>query len=786
MSPVSTGHAHRDKNRDKMTPVQSPVSFGAWVRARRRQLDLTQAGLGQRAGCSEAAIRKIEAEERKPSRQLAELLAAALQIPSEQRDAFLQSARGVQVEELRLEASPHPHNLPTLLTATINRTRDLASVTTLLKDPTVHLVTLLGPPGIGKTRLSVECGYALLEDFADGIWFVDLTNVTQADFFIPTVARSLPDLNLPPAPSLPQLLSALRSRRALLILDNFEQIVAEASLDVAQMLQACPQVKLLVTSRAPLNLYGEHEYPLPPLSVPPPQAAPHSLMEFETVQLFAARARQRQPAFQVTAENAQSIVTICTLLDGIPLALELAAASLRQMSLNELARLLQRGGWLTDIASPARDLSARQRNLESLIDWSYTLLSLPQQEFFCALGVFSGWFDAEAASAVCEMSPEKTSSLLAALTNHSLLTREIMHGQSHWRMLEIIHEYALARLPAAQRVEIEARRADYFSKKLQELRHNAPRPAQEAFFRAHYGNLQASLHWAMDHQQTDRCLQLTTLLAEFWEPLGYLREGFDLLHRFLHSGAEMESRTRARLANAAATLAWHQHDFDMALAYAREAVTLYGGENEDPLYRNALGRIYIEQGDLPAARAVLEECLTLIENKSAEFNLGPPLAQLGEVALFQGRLDESQSLLQRALACLPEENAIFRAMAFTDLAEAALAKADFPQARRWLEQARPPASQHIRRTLVFLCALAGYLTLSSADPSALERAVSLYAAVETLSERSGVKLVSFYQNLNQERKALLRQKLPMQAWRHAEALGRSWSREQAWQASAFE
>lgn len=780
MSSISTGHAWRDKNRDKMTTVQTPVSFGAWVRARRRQLDLTQAGLGQCAGCSEAAIRKIEADERKPSRQLAELLAAALQIPAEQRETFLQAARGVQVEELRLEASPHPHNLPTLLTATINRTRDLASVTTLFKNPTVHLVTLLGPPGIGKTRLSVECGYALLGDFPDGTWFVDLAEVARPEFFLPTLARELPTLGLPPSPEPNQLFSALRPCRALLILDNFEQIVEGAALDVAGLLQACPQLKLLVTSRAPLNLYGEHEYPLPPLSLPPPEAAPHSLMDFEAVQLFTARARQHQPAFQVTAVNAQAVITVCTLLDGIPLALELAAASLRQMGLEELASLLRRGGWLKHISSPARDLSARQRTLASVIDWSYTLLTPPQQEFFCALGVFSGWFDAEAASAVCEMSPEKTSNLLAALTNHSLLTREIMHGQSHWRMLEIIHEYALARLPAAQRVEIEARRADYFSKKLQELRHNAPRPAQEAFFRAHYGNLQAALHWAMDHQQTDRCIALTTLLAEFWEPLGYLREGFDSLHRFLRSGAGMEPRARARLADSASMLAWHQHDFDMALAYAKEAVTLYGGEGENPMYRNVLGRIYIEQGDLPAARAALEECLAIIENKSVEFNPGPPLAQLGEVALFQGRLDDAQNLLQRALACLPEENAIFRAMAFTDLAEVALAKADFHQARRWLEQARPPASQHIRRSLVFLCALAGYLTLSSADPSALARAVSLYAAIEALGERSGVRLVAFYRVLNQERKNLLRQKFPPQAWQQAEALGRSLSREQAW------
>ncbi|GAB4505749.1 MAG: hypothetical protein Fur0043_27470 [Anaerolineales bacterium] len=452
-----------------MTAAPLPLSFGAWVRARRRQLDLTQAGLGKRAGCSEAAIRKIEADERKPSRQLAELLAAALQIPAEQRDAFLQSARGVQVEELHLEASPYPQNLPTLLTATINRTRDLANVTTLLKEPDVHLVTLLGPPGIGKTRLGVECGYALLGDFPDGIWFVDLAEVTRPEFFLPALARGLPALGLAPSPDRNQLSSALRPRRALLVFDNFEQIVEGAAPDVAGLLQACPQLKLLVTSRVPLHLYGEYEYPLLPLSVPPPEAAPSSLMDFEAAQLFAARVRQHQPAFTVTAENAQAVITVCTLLDGIPLAIELAAASLRQMSLEELAHLLRRGGWLTQMVSPARDLPARQRTLERVIDWSYTLLAPPQQQFFCDLGVFSGWFDAESAAALGPTDLALARQHIQALKHHSLLEQQAIEGQTVWRMFELIREYARARLSAERRASLEQRRADHFAQKLPEL-----------------------------------------------------------------------------------------------------------------------------------------------------------------------------------------------------------------------------------------------------------------------------------------------------------------------------
>jgi tetratricopeptide (TPR) repeat protein len=171
----------------------------------------------------------------------------------------------------------------------------------------------------------------------------------------------------------------------------------------------------------------------------------------------------------------------------------------------------------------------------------------------------------------------------------------------------------------------------------------------------------------------------------------------------------------------------------------------------------------------------LEECLAAIEHRSAEFNPGPPLAQLGEVALFEGSLEEAQRNLQRAIEYLPEEDAIFRAMAFSDLAELALLKGDFHQAQRWLELARAPAGLHIRRALVFLCTLAGYLTLGSSDLSTLALAASLYAAIGALCERSGVKLISFYRSRNEERMRLLRAKLPAQAWQQAEAFGRSWS-----------
>lgn len=762
-----------------MTP-SPPATFGAWVRTRRRQLDLTQAELGKRAGCSEAAIRKIEADERKPSRQLADLLAAALEIPASERKLFLQFARGVLVEEIRLAPKTHAHNLPALLTSTVDRTRDLAHLSALLKDENVRLVTLTGPPGIGKTRLSIHCGNELLDDFPDGVWFVDLADVTHPDFFIPTIARFLPDLNLPPAPSLSQLLSGLRDKRLLLILDNFEQIVEGASLEVSQILKACPHVKMLVTSRVPLNLYGEHEYPLPPLSIPPRNAekTQDALMRFESVQLFAARVRQHQPHFAVTPENAEAVIEICALLDGIPLALELAAATLRQMSIEEMAAMLQRQGWAKRLAASARDLPHRQRTLENVIDWSYNLLDERQKVVFARLGIFTGWFDSETASAVCET---EASPHLSALADHSLLVRESVNGKAHWRMLELIREAAFSKLTEEERQRAEFLRAEHFLRRIQALRQDAPREAQQAYFLAHFSNIQSAVKWAVDSNKAELSVPLVSLLTEYWETLGYFKEGFNVITRLLRSKAEIEPRQRASLLNAASTLAWQQHDFDTALLYAKEAVEqehTHGKGDEDPNHHNLLGRIYIEQGKFTEARLALEECLALL-SKRPSLNPGPPLTQLGEVALFEGRLDEAKSLLEKALTVLGNEETIFLAMAHTDLAEIALAEENFKKAWECLQEAYPYAAQHVRRFIVFLCALAGWLALSNRSKQDARKAAQLFGAMNKLTEQWGVALNVFYQSRNQERRRLAQKKLPAEEWQEAYESGFGWERSEA-------
>ena len=760
-----------------MTTANSPATFGAWIKSRRRQLDLTQSELGKRAGCSEAAIRKIEADERKPSRQLAELLAHALEIPASEKETFLQFSRGVLINEIRIEAKSHPNNLPALLTSTVDRTHDLATVSALLKTGTVHLVTLIGSPGIGKTRLSIHCGKEALDDFPDGVWFVDLADITNAEFFIPSFAHFIPTLSLPPSPSLSQLLSKLKDKTLLLILDNFEQIVEGASLEVAQILKACPNIKIIVTSRVPLHIYGENEYPLPPLSIPPRDAEKthDKLMQFESVQLFFARTRQHQPKFNITVENANAIVEICAILEGIPLALELAAATLRQMTLDEMVALLRGKDWVRQIATPARDLPQRQRTLENVIDWSYTLLTDEQKDFFCRLGVFSGWFDAEAATAICEMDASTTIKHLHSLTDHSLLAREVIKGKTHWRMLELIHEYAASKLTSDRLGQIELLRTQYFLNKIQEL----PLSAQDDYFQVNFSNFHSALKWTISAQQTELGFQLASQLDGVWSSLGYFKEGLDLIRQLLALPSNADPLVRANRLQMASDLAWQQHDFERALVYSEEAVELgrvYELKSEYPWYLNRLGRICIEQGKLTEAREHLSKALDLAYQDASILNPGSPLAQLGEVALFEGNLEEAQLWFEKALTHLAKDDEVFLAIAKTDMAEVLLAQGDFVKARFWLKDAFKPASKQIRRFVVFLSALAGYLVLSPGGDKT--KAVQFYGAIEMLSERSGVILGAFYQSLNQIRIEHARKELSVEQWHRELESGRGWERDE--------
>ena len=782
-------------------------SFGTWLKRRRRELDLTQAELAQRVGCSEAAIRKIEADERKPSRQLAGLLAKELHISEAEEKTFVQFARNIISESGSLSAiattakvsnsfhSATPsNNLPAFLTSLVDRTRDIAAVLELITNNDARWVTLIGPPGIGKTRLSIHCGEQALPHFRDGVWFVDLSAIHEADFVLPTIGRTLGHFDLPQSPSLVQLTVGLKEKELLLVLDNFEQ-VEDAAGDVAVLLKGCPKIKALISSRVPLNVYGEYKYYVPNLSIPPKSAvrSPESLMQFEAVQLFVARAGQFQTGFKISVENAEAVVGICARMDGIPLALELAAASLRHMSLDELAEILRpenETNWLKNVNHPARDLPTRQQTLENVVAWSYTLLMPERQAFFRKLGIFTGQFDSEAAAIICGengMDAIRARAELEYLADHSLLQQSEVDGHLYWHMLEIIHEFALLQISPMERLDIEARHAKYFHSLLKNISSVSARINFERSFQIHGDNFHQALRWSVTTDDMDLALSLAINLGKIWERVGYLSEGMELIRQVLSMPGTADSRLRIEFLERAATLAWQQHRFDFALSLTDEALEIARSNQLNdvyPMVLNLQGRIFIEQGKYHEAYDALSACYDLSLANPTTFNLGVPLAQLGEIELAFRNYDQARSRLTSALDYLSNKNDIFLsdiflALSMTDLAEVALAMRDYGEAQHQLQLAKNIAGRNVRRLLCYLSTLAGFLTLGlENDPKSLRRAVEIYGAIKSLEEYSGVVLVPFYIELNTSRIALTRSMLEKSEWETAWASGRKWKKEE--------
>src|SRR5215213_2377992 len=378
--------------------MELETSFGRWLRARRRALDLTQDDLARQVGCAIITIQKLEADERRPSRQLAERLADKLMVAPDDWAALISLARAepsldpapaqAPVSLLRVPERP-PANLPTPLTRLIGRKQDLAALRNALLRSETRLLTLLGPPGIGKTRLSIAVAHEVQAAFTDGAFFVALAPLGDPTLVLVTIAQTLGIKENAGQLLLETLKAVLQAKRLLLVLDNFEHLLAAAPL-VVELLEACRGLKALVSSRAALHVRGEQLYALPVLLLPNLTQRPAigTLARIPAVALFVERAQAVLPHFTLTKENTAVVAAICVRLDGLPLAIELAAARIRLLPAEALlARLEQRLSMLTD---GARDLPSRHRTLRAAIAWSYDLLDAGEQALFRRLGVFVG------------------------------------------------------------------------------------------------------------------------------------------------------------------------------------------------------------------------------------------------------------------------------------------------------------------------------------------------------------------------------------------------------------
>ena len=550
-----------------------------------------------------------------------------------------------------------PNNLPAQMSSFIGRDVVIREVEAALDE--TRLLTLTGPGGTGKTRLALEVAYRQLPAFLDGVWFVDLSVVTDPSVVPTEIANALEISRDPGAAVFECLEEFLRDRKLLLVLDNFEQVL-DAALAVEHLLSHAPGLKVMVTSRSVLSVYGEGEYPVPPLQLPEPGSAEilDRLSRSESVSLFVERARAVRPDFQLTAENALAIAEICSRLEGLPLAIELAAVRVNVLSPQAmLPRLDERLSLLT---SGPRSLPERQRTLRGAIDWSYQLLEDPERRLLAQLSAFLGGGTLEAIEAVCgSVLGAPLLDLLGSLVNDSLLRRtETPGGEVRFQMLETIREYATERLEAGpDAAEVRRRHGRYFLALASGAEPHLVGGDQKQWldrFDHDHDNLRAALHWSMQAGEVQAGQQAAGALWRFWHQRGHLAEGRRKLEHLLQvPGGEERTAARFKALTAVGGLAYWQNDYPATERFYSEALGI-AKELNDPraLAEGLFNLSFIDRirGDVEEGMAKLRQVLAMARSIGDRQLTADCLFLLGNHELRVGRPEEALPMVEEAMA----------------------------------------------------------------------------------------------------------------------------------------
>lgn len=651
------------------------ASFGLWLKERRKALHLTQEELAGRMACSGGMIRKIEAGERAASQQSAELMADAFHVVPNERAAFVLFAQG-RLDAIAAEralwltlrsAKAHPTNLAAPSTTLLGRGRELERLRELLLlgSERERLFTLTGPPGIGKTRLAIEMAAELLDHFEDGVYFVALAPVSESHLVSATIAdvlglpdRSTEDLML----SLQRFLSG---KQMLLLLDNFEQVL-EAAPVVVGLLGACPFLKVLVTSREALHVHGEQQFPVQPLALPAQDASHNTLAlaEYPAMALYAQRAQAVRPEFALAEDNSHAVAAICRRLDGLPLAIELAAARINLFSPHDMqARLDNLDDSLSMLAGGPYTLPARHETLHAAIGWSYNLLNEEEQALFTGLGVFVGGFSLAAVQAVCHPRARgQVSDLfegIESLLDKNLLKREIgIEGESRFMMLETLRDYSLEQLRASGRLAaLREEHARYYLGLAEEAGAYLDSEEQLHWLKRldhTYDNIRAAIAWSIENEiNAGMALRFAAALRSFWIRRGHVSDARKLLSATLARAEETRTTEKATALYMAGRLALLQGDNPAGRTLLGQSVDLYrelGDRTGMGLALNRLGTLYNRIGDFEHGRQALEEALAIARELGDPKGLGEALGYLASSIMEFGYYRDALPLLEESLS----------------------------------------------------------------------------------------------------------------------------------------
>jgi predicted ATPase/class 3 adenylate cyclase len=668
----------------------------------------------------------------------------------------------IVVEELPSEFPPvrsldaRPGNLPHQLTSFVGRRREIDEVKERLTDDT-RLLTLTGPGGTGKTRLSIQVASELLRGFGDGAFFVALAPISDAELVMSTIAKTLGLQEQATQPMIETLTEHLQDKRLLLVLDNFEQVL-DAAPGVGELLARSPELKVLATSREALGLHGEKEYPVPPLGLPDPEHLPstEALSQFEAVALFIDRATAVKPGFEVTNDNAPAIAEICARLDGLPLAIELAAARIKVLA--PAAILKRLGHSLSLLAGGARDLPTRQQTLRGAIDWSYELLEEQERMLFARLSVFVGGFSLEAAEAVCNPDGDLAVDTLegvASLTNKSLVRQmDSPGGESRFFMLETIREYASERLAQSPDVErIGASHARFFLA-MAERAEPALLGSEQALWldslEQEHDNLRAAITWA-SHGDVETALLLCGALWRFWQIRGHLREAAMRFRNVLDVPASAEYPTaRAKALEGGGGVAYWMADWDVAGKYYGECVELRKELGDTPGLAEALYNLSFVYALPPPPRRDLErslglnaEALKLYQEVGDRRGEAKVLWQISNSHLVRNEWKQCLENAQKSLEIFREFDDRFSSgWALHSIGIAWIGLGDLDEARKALSESL--GLFKAAGDLTGIAILVNDFAILALLRDDLDRAVRLHAAALETERKVGQGLVSNY------------------------------------------